>query len=163
VVQTVAFKSYLNTEKNEKRAAHEVVIGKQIADSMGIKWLERNEVMALPAAEIASYFEFYETMSAVRKEKLKTMTDLPPAVDVGDFVNHIDYLVEKMGLRHVGISSDFDGGGGIKGWNEASETINVTIELVRRGYTEEDIAALWSGNLLRVLDEVQAIASNIQP
>jgi membrane dipeptidase len=163
VVQTVAFKSYLNTEKDEKRAEHEVVIGKQIADSMGVTWLERNEVMALPTAEIESYFEFYGTMSALRREKLKTMTGLPPAVDVGDFVNHIDYLVEKMGLQHVGISSDFDGGGGIEGWNDASETINVTIELVRRGYTEEEIAALWSGNLLRILDEVQAVAKNMQP
>jgi membrane dipeptidase len=155
--------SYLNTEKDEKRAEHEVVIGKQIADSMGVTWLERNEVMALPTAEIESYFEFYGTMSALRREKLKTMTGLPPAVDVGDFVNHIDYLVEKMGLQHVGISSDFDGGGGIEGWNDASETINVTIELVRRGYTEEEIAALWSGNLLRILDEVQAVAKNMQP
>jgi membrane dipeptidase len=68
-----------------------------------------------------------------------------------------------MGLQHVGISSDFDGGGGIEGWNDASETINVTIELVRRGYTEEEIAALWSGNLLRILDEVQAVAKNMQP
>lgn len=162
VVQTVAFTSYLNTEKFEKRVAHEVEIGKQIADSMGVTWLERSEVMALSTAEKDKYFDFLGTMAALRREKTKTMTDLPPAVDVGDFVNHIDYLVEKMGLKHVGISSDFDGGGGIEGWNDASETINVTIELVRRGYTEEEIAALWSGNLLRVLDEVQAVASKMQ-
>ena len=90
------------------------------------------------------------------------MTDLPPAVDVSDFVDHIDYLVEKMGLDHVGISSDFDGGGGIGGWDDASETFNVTLELVKRGYTEEEIKKLWSGNLLRVLDEVQAVAAKIQ-
>ena len=162
VVQTVAFTSYLNTEKNEKRAASEAEVGKQIADSMGVAWLERSEVMALPPAEMEKYFEFYGTMNSLRREKLKTMTNLPPAVDVGDFVNHIDYMVEKMGIEHVGISSDFDGGGGIEGWNDASETINVTIELVRRGYTEEEIAALWSGNLLRVLDEVQAVAKDLQ-
>tara|TARA_R110001632_G_scaffold63391_3_gene151637 strand:- start:2645 stop:3955 length:1311 start_codon:yes stop_codon:yes gene_type:complete len=162
VVQTVAFTSYLNTEKNEKRAAHEAEVGKQIADSMGVSWLERSEVMALSPAEMEKYFEFYETMTSLRRVKLKTMTDLPPAVDVGDFVDHIDYMVEKMGIQHVGISSDFDGGGGIEGWNDASETINVTIELVRRGYSEEDIAALWSGNLLRVLDEVQAVAKDLQ-
>ncbi len=67
-----------------------------------------------------------------------------------------------MGLDHVGISSDFDGGGGVTGWDDASETFNVTLELVRRGYTEEEISKLWSGNLFRVLDEVQAVAAEIQ-
>jgi len=162
VVQTVAFKSYLNTEKNDKRGEHETEVAKQIADSMGIAWLERAEVMALPMAERAKYFEFYGIMSGIRSKKMKTMTDLPPAVDVGDFVDHIDYLVKKMGLKHVGISSDFDGGGGIEGWKDASETMNVTLELVKRGYTEEQIEALWSGNLLRVLDEVEAIAATMK-
>jgi len=86
------------------------------------------------------------------------MKDAPPAVNVSDFVDHIDYLVETMGIEHVGISSDFDGGGGIEGWSDASETFNVTLELVRRGYTKEEIEMLWSGNLLRVLDEVEAVA-----
>ena len=71
-------------------------------------------------------------------------------------------MVGLIGLEHVGISSDFDGGGGISGWNNASETFNVTIELVRRGYSEEQISMLCSGNLLRVLDEVQGIAAQIQ-
>jgi membrane dipeptidase len=62
----------------------------------------------------------------------------------------------------VGISSDFDGGGGIDGWNDASETFNVTLELVRRGYTEEQIAKIWSGNLLRVMEECRKIAQTIQ-
>ncbi len=87
--------------------------------------------------------------------------DAPPAT-VADFVDHIDYLVNLIGIDHVGISSDFDGGGGLAGWNDASETFNVTAELVRRGYTEEQIAMMWSGNLLRVLDEVQRIAEEIQ-
>jgi membrane dipeptidase len=83
--------------------------------------------------------------------------DAPPAT-VADFVDHIDYLVDLIGIDHVGISSDFDGGGGLVGWNDASESFNVTLELVRRGYTEAQIGKLWSGNLLRVLDEVQRIA-----
>ena len=83
--------------------------------------------------------------------------DAPPAT-VADFVDHIDYLVDLIGIDHVGISSDFDGGGGLVGWNDASESFNVTLELVRRGYTEAQIGQLWSGNLLRVLDEVQRIA-----
>jgi membrane dipeptidase len=81
---------------------------------------------------------------------------------VADFVNHIDYIVKLIGIDHVGISSDFDGGGGVTGWNDASETFNVTLELVRRGYTEEQIGKIWSGNLLRVWREVERVAQQIQ-
>ncbi|KXK01496.1 MAG: membrane dipeptidase [Acidobacteria bacterium OLB17] len=83
-------------------------------------------------------------------------------MNVKDFVDHIDYLVKKIGIDHVGISSDFDGGGGVEGWDSAAETFNVTLELVRRGYTKKQIQKLWSGNLLRVLDEVQAVARKLQ-
>jgi membrane dipeptidase len=86
----------------------------------------------------------------------------PPRANVKDFVDHIDYIVKKIGLDHVGISSDFDGGGGIDGWNDASETFNVTLELVRRGYTEEQIGKIWSGNLLRVMEECRKIAQGLQ-
>ena len=85
----------------------------------------------------------------------------PPA-DMNDFMDHIDYMVEKIGIDHVGISSDFDGGGGIIGWEDASETMNVTSALRERGYSESEIAKLWGGNLLRVLDEVQEIAAKLQ-
>ena len=88
----------------------------------------------------------------------RTMPADPPAT-VQDFVNHIDYAVKLIGIDHVGISSDFDGGGGINGWRDASETFNVTLELVRRGYTEAQIAQIWSGNLLRVMEAVQKGAS----
>ncbi len=91
----------------------------------------------------------------------KTMPGDPRAT-VADFVNHIDYLVKKIGLDHVGISSDFDGGGGVTGWNGAEETFNVTLELVRRGYSEEQIGKIWSGNLLRVMAEVEKVAAQIQ-
>ena len=85
-----------------------------------------------------------------------------PRATVKDFVDHIDYLVKLIGIDHVGISSDFDGGGGIDGWNSAAETFNVTLELVRRGYSEENIAKLWSGNLLRVWEQVEQVAKGIQ-
>jgi membrane dipeptidase len=81
---------------------------------------------------------------------------------VKDFVDHIDYAVKLIGVDHVGISSDFDGGGGIDGWNSAAETFNVTLEMVRRGYTEEQIGKIWSGNLLRVWGEVEKVAKEIQ-
>tara|TARA_B100001063_G_scaffold183353_1_gene172940 strand:+ start:821 stop:1885 length:1065 start_codon:yes stop_codon:yes gene_type:complete len=85
----------------------------------------------------------------------------PPA-NMDDFMDHIDYMVKKIGIDHVGISSDFDGGGGIVGWDDASETMNVTSALRERGYSESEIAKLWGGNLLRVLDEVQEIAAKLQ-
>ena len=71
-------------------------------------------------------------------------------------------MKNKIGIDHVGISSDFDGGGGIEGWQDASETFNVTLELVKRGYTEEEIAKIWSENLLRVLDKAQETANELQ-
>jgi membrane dipeptidase len=163
VVQTVAFTSYLNTEKNEARDEALKEIEKMVMDSLGAKWITMKELMKLPNGdERDTYIQTYITMKTVVKEKAKTMNDLPPAVGVSDFVNHIDYLVEKMGIDHVGISSDFDGGGGIEGWSDASETFNVTLELVKRGYTEAQIEQLWSGNLLRVLDNVEAVAKQIQ-
>ena len=85
-----------------------------------------------------------------------------PRATVADFVDHIDYLVKQIGIDHVGISSDFDGGGGVVGWNGADETFNVTLELVRRGYTEEQIDKLWSGNLLRVMADVERVAKKLQ-
>jgi membrane dipeptidase len=86
----------------------------------------------------------------------------PPRANVKDFVDHIDYIVKKIGINHVGISSDFDGGGGIDGWNDASETFNVTLELVRRGYSEDQIGKIWSGNLLRVMEDVRQVAVRLQ-
>ena len=82
----------------------------------------------------------------------------PPA-DVSDFVDHIDHVVQLVGIDHVGISSDFDGGGGVHGWADASETPNVTAELLRRGYSEEAIAKLWGGNLLRVWRAAERVAA----
>jgi membrane dipeptidase len=85
-----------------------------------------------------------------------------PAASLQDFVDHIDYAVKLIGVDHVGISSDFDGGGGVRGWNDATETFNVTLELVRRGYTEEQIRKLWGGNLLRVWRDAERVARELQ-
>ena len=121
-----------------------------------------SDVRKLNSKEQDAYYTIYDAIRKKAIEKMKTSSNSTPAVDVGDFVNHIDYMVKKIGINHVGISSDFDGGGGIEGWKDASETLNITIELVKRGYTEKEIEKLWSGNLLRVLDEVEAIAKKIQ-
>ncbi len=81
---------------------------------------------------------------------------------VSDFVDHIDYTKKLIGIDHIGISSDMDGGGGVDGWNSAAETFNVTLELVKRGYTEQEIGKIWSGNLLRVLEQCDKVAKDIQ-
>lgn len=81
---------------------------------------------------------------------------------VSELVDHIDYAVDLMGIEHVGISSDFGGGGGIAGWSNADETFNVTLELVRRGYSEDEISMIWSGNVLRILKEAEEIAEVLQ-
>jgi membrane dipeptidase len=96
-----------------------------------------------------------------RMEEIDRLYPAPARATVADFVNHIDYAVKLIGIDHVGISSDFDGGGGVEGWSSASETFNVTLELVKRGYSEADITKLWSGNLLRVMGEVQRIARTL--
>ena len=74
---------------------------------------------------------------------------------VSDYVDHIDHIVKVAGINHVGIGSDFDGGGGLADCFDVSEFPNVTIELLRRGYTEEEITKIWGGNFFRVMEEVR--------
>jgi membrane dipeptidase len=80
-------------------------------------------------------------------------------VTLSDFADHIDHAVQRMGIAHVGIGSDFDGGGGVVGWRDASESANVTAELIRRGYDQPAIAALWGGNFLRLMRIAEETAS----
>ncbi len=158
VVQTVAFKRYLKSDRDEYLEP----LYQQVADSMGVTWYNSNQMRHIAKDSLEAFREVRGTILQRVREMTSDDPNLPPVATVSDFADHIDYLVEKMGIDHVGISSDFDGGGGIEGWEDASETFNVTLELVRRGYSEEEIAQLWSGNLLRVLDEVQAIAEGLQ-
>jgi membrane dipeptidase len=85
-----------------------------------------------------------------------------PLATVKNAVDHIDHIVRIAGIDHVGIGCDFDGGGGIDGVFDVSEVMNITIELARRGYSEQDIEKIWSGNILRVFAEVQAVAEDLQ-
>ena len=77
---------------------------------------------------------------------------------LSDAIRHIDHLVEVAGIDHVGIGSDFDGGGGIIGCQGDNDLIQITVKLIERGYSAEDIAKIWGGNLMRVMREVQAAA-----
>ena len=163
VVQTVAFSSYLDGEKNTLHSEALSRLNSSIASELGYELLERPAIFALSEPDRAAYAARMAEIGVLAAPRIDAEVNaIAPPVDVKDFVDHIDYLVELIGLEHVGISSDFDGGGGINGWNNAAETFNVTLELVRRGYSEEQIAMLWSGNLLRVLDAVQRIAAEIQ-
>ncbi len=106
--------------------------------------------------------EIEAAWAALQERVVAEIDPTYPPPNVQDFVDHVDHAVQLIGIDHVGISSDFDGGGGVVGWNDASETFNVTLELVHRGYSESDIRQLWGGNTLRVWRQVEAVAQRLQ-
>lgn len=163
VVQTVAFRSYLDAEKHAAwREASRAILEEEAA-KLGFELLSWSEIRELGEEEREEYMDMYNTLQDNAEPRIEEEVNVEtPPVDVADFIDHVDYMVDLIGIEHVGLSSDFDGGGGVYNWMDASETFNVTHELVKRGYTEEEIEMLWSGNLLRVLDEVQAVAQDIQ-
>jgi membrane dipeptidase len=144
VIQAVALDDFVKEAPEKKKKAIE-----ELRAEMGITgW--------------AAYRNLTEEQRATYQERMEEINSRWPGADVNDYVDHIDYAVRLIGIDHVGISSDFDGGGGVTGWNDASETFNVTLELVRRGYSEEDIEKLWGGNLLRVWRKVESVSSGLQ-
>lgn len=164
VVQTVAFASYVKINKPDsaERTAAIAALRKEFAlpaqgqgGGPGTGGGGGGGAMNRLTAE-------QRTQYIARMAEIDQKTPGDTRATVADFVNHIDYLVKKIGIDHVGISSDFDGGGGVTGWNGAEETFNVTLELVKRGYTEEQIGKIWSGNLLRVMADVEKVARQIQ-
>jgi membrane dipeptidase len=162
VVQTVAFRSYIDGEKSKNFAKVKFDIYQKFALAQGAKILTRKERKALSADKLDKYWDLYDSISIQAQSEIDAVSDTVEQVNVSDFVDHIDYIVKLIGIGHVGISSDFDGGGGINGWNDASETFNITLELVKRGYNAQDIEKIWGENLLRVLDDVQKVAKEIQ-
>ena len=162
VVQTVAFSSYLHTEKHNAYNKAKDSILKVVGAKHDIPVLDKYEMRALDFEALQAYISKRNELFALAAEDLEAIKTIYPPVSVSDFVDHIDYIKSKIGIDHVGISSDFDGGGGIEGWQDASETLNVTKELVKRGYTEEEIEKIWGGNLLRVMEEVEDVAKKLQ-
>ncbi|MEO7521476.1 MAG: dipeptidase [Gemmatimonas sp.] len=160
VVQIVGFNSYVKCDpvKDNARNAARADAMASLRKEYGIAASRRDSVAAqldaLPADKKNEYLSKQEDITARRYPS-------DPAATVKDFVNHIDYAVKLIGVDHVGISSDFDGGGGVDGWRNAGESLNVTEELVRRGYSEADIAKIWGGNLLRVMAEVERVAKSL--
>ena len=160
VIQVVAYSSFVKTTKPDSSERAEALAAARkdhnLPEPTGPGQRARFQ-SALTQLSADNRTEYEKKLVEIDKQY---PGDAPAKIK--DFVNHIDYAVKLIGIDHVGISSDFDGGGGVIGWNDASETFNVTLELVRRGYTEEQIEKLWGGNLLRVMDEVQRIAAELQ-
>jgi membrane dipeptidase len=144
IAQIVAFSTYVKADPG--RTAAGMALRNRIAQEQGAPRFSYLAHGKLP--------EFREGMAEINR--------LYPRATLAQFVDHIDHAVKVMGIDHVGISSDFDGGGGVVGWDDASETGNVTAELLKRGYTYEEIEKLWSGNFLRVWSEVDAVAARLQ-
>lgn len=142
VAQMVAFRGYVDAPDPDFLAAQQ-----DLAESLGVATRE-----ARAAADEATLRAYYEGLAELRARY--------PDVTVADFVDHIDHAVSVAGIDHVGIASDFDGGGGVLGWDDATETPEVTAELLRRGYSEEEIEKIWSGNVLRVMRAVEAAAGS---
>jgi membrane dipeptidase len=141
VVQVVAFDTYVKIQPPEHAAAMQA-----LQTRLGLEG--PLDPAALPEEQ---RFEFLRGVRDINAQW--------PPTNVQNFVDHIDYAVQLIGIDHVGISSDFGGGGGVMGWTDARETPNITSELVARGYSEEAIGKLWSGNLLRVWREVERVAA----
>ena len=118
--------------------------------------------------ELLSSIKPIDQMTTLEKEtmrkRLNEIDDKYPIApaNLKNVVDHIDHIVDVAGIDHVGIGCDFDGGGGIDGVFDVSQVMNITIELVKRGYNEDQIAKIWGGNLIRVFSEVQTIARKIK-
>ena len=104
-------------------------------------------------AQMERMYQEYEKISDEHPEDKATVEEI---------VNHIDYAVRLIGVDHVGIGTDFDGGGGVEGCDDVSQMPEITKELLRRGYSEEEIEKIWGGNLMRVFQKVADLAEEFQ-
>ncbi len=155
VIQIVALGSYLKEDSPERAEAV-----RQLREELG---RGRRGGGRQPGAEAAKPTPQEqaerEKMYEVYRQRMEAIDAKYPGATLKEFVDHIDHAVKVAGIDHVGVGTDFDGGGGVKGFNDHSEALNVTVELVRRGYTEDQIRKIWGGNLMRVWREVNRVAS----
>lgn len=98
-----------------------------------------------------------ETRKQMRTEYRAIQKQYEKLASVKDVVDHIDHVVQVIGVDYVGIGTDFDGGGGVEGCRSVAEMKNITVEMLRRGYSKKDIAKIWGGNIMRVLRKVEEI------
>jgi membrane dipeptidase len=130
-----------------------------------LKTPELNPEMDARLKELKEKYGEYNTLSdeikkIVRKESNDIKSIYEKLATVKDIVDHIDHVVQVIGIDYVGIGSDFDGGGGVDGCKTVADMKNITIELLRRGYTTSDIKKIWGGNFMRVFRKVEEIAEN---
>lgn len=137
VIQAVAYKEFL--KRDPARAAAEKRLQAEVARQAGDSEYDSDKHDYLPAMVAG--------MAAIQQQH--------PLATLNDYMAQIRHMVQVAGIDHVGLASDFDGGGGITGWMDASETRNVTAALHRAGFSDADVAKLWGGNLLRVWREVE--------
>lgn len=152
VIQIVALASFLQAETPERQAAEEA-----IRQEMGLP--NEHEYWRMPKKEQEALWPKVQEYFARLEAEVEP---LHPSAGLEVFVDHIDHAVKIAGIDHVGIGTDFDGGGGITGFANHAEARNVTDELRSRGYSDEDIKKIWGGNLLRVWRQVEVVAAALQ-
>jgi membrane dipeptidase len=128
-----------------------------------LKTPEPNPELDLKLKELRDRYGNFNTLTdstkkLIRKEYSDILKSYEKPATVKDVVDHIDHVVQVIGVDYVGIGTDFDGGGGVEGCRNASEMKNITIELLRRGYSKQDITKIWGGNVMRVLQKVEDYA-----
>jgi membrane dipeptidase len=133
-----------------------------------LKTPEPNPELDSKLKDLQTRYGDYNTLSdsvkkTVRREFRKIQKIYEKPATVKDVADHIDHVVQVIGIDHVGIGTDFDGGGGVEGCRNASEMKNITIELLRRGYSKSDLTKIWGGNIMRVLGKVEDYAKNLSP
>lgn len=130
-----------------------------------LKTPEPNPVRDSLLNELQQKYQNYEDLPAevqqkARAERYEINEKFPAKLaTVSDVVDHIDHIVKIAGIDYAGIGTDFDGGGGVEGCIDASEMKNITVELLKRGYSKEDIEKIWSGNFFRVFNKVEKFAT----
>ena len=126
--------------------------------------IERDSAIAVLRANMKQFDKMTQEEQRLARNAYQEINDKypTPSATVEHVVDHIDHIIKIAGIDHVGIGCDFDGGGGIEGVFDASEVMNITIELVKRGYSENQIEKIWGGNLIRVFKEVQTVSKKIQ-
>jgi membrane dipeptidase len=126
--------------------------------------IERDSAIAVLRANMKQFDKMTQEEQRLARNAYQEINDKypTPSATVEHVVDHIDHIIKIAGIDHVGIGCDFDGGGGIEGVFDVSEVMNITIELVKRGYSENQIEKIWGGNLIRVFKEVQTVSKKIQ-
>jgi membrane dipeptidase len=139
VIQLVGYSGFI--KKDPKRNNTYIAMKKSIAKAYHVKTFS---------------YKVHEHTPEYEKGMIQ-LNQTYPLANVKAFVDHIEHVIKIAGIDHVGISSDFDGGGELDGWKDASESENITLELIRRGYNQQEVQKIWSENFLRTWKKVELL------